>query len=248
MIWIALAHKNWLRQGPPPLRSSALVYSSLNGLPRVAPAPGPSYVLLSFTLREEKFTLRSIRNPRTFVTAIAAAFVALALMAPVASAWTPENGGFSVGGTLTLKRAGTDAKTCSVGNGGSEFGHVLNLDQFVADLGVSGFSGTTFVCNGSYFRWYLKGDGFLKEGKQMMAIGPTATVSGTSNNPWGETSWTGEGTVVNTVWTNATATTPSYVVLSESVIGHIGSGAGPAITATGTLYFKTMFGGKLTLP
>jgi hypothetical protein len=214
----------------------------------VALPPWPSYVLLSFTLREEKFTLQSIRNPRTFVTAIAAAFVALALTAPVASAWTPENEGFNVQGTLTLKRGGTDARTCSVPSGG-DFGKVFSGDRFEIQGSYYWESLLLKCTNGLNLKWYgFSGDGFLKEGKQMMAIvGRTFPVADSATNPWGESFAWSPTTTANLAWNNATAVTASNVVFSETKIGTTASGS--SVTASGTLYFRTGFSKqKLTLP
>ncbi|HKH64076.1 MAG TPA: hypothetical protein VKA35_01285 [Solirubrobacterales bacterium] len=145
-------------------------------------------------------------------------------------------------GTLTLKRAGTDARTCTV----LPTMFLAGGDEFEAS-NASGNSLELKCTNGMYLRWFeFHGNGFLKEGKQMMAIaGGTPGVFINLANPWGETTWYAN-TVANVPWTNATATTPSKVVFSENKIGETASWK--SVTASGTLYFKTMFGGNITLP
>lgn len=191
--------------------------------------------------------MRSIRNPRTLATALAAAFVALALTAPAASAWTPSNQGMVITGTLTLKRAGIDARTCSVAPSEGEWGSFSGSSSFyVMGRYTSGYF--VLKCtNGQELEWYsFHGEGFLKEGKQMMRI--SGQSSGWKDaNPWGEETWYTPATIqTNLAWNNATAVTASNVVFSENKIGETASFK--SVTASGTLYFKTMFGGKLTLP
>ena len=182
-----------------------------------------------------------MRHGRVFLLTSLAAVCALALTAGPAAAWTPENEGGQLSGTLTLKKNGTSAKTCTFLE--SEW---ITFSTSTSFRGGSTGEADTLSCGGGeYLRWPIVGSATLSGGKYTMAVYGQA--GHFTLVPWGEAYWEASAPPgYSTPWINATETTPSHIVLTNAVIGKTAKGA--TVTASGTINFTTIFGNKLTLP
>jgi len=178
------------------------------------------------------------------IAASLAAICALAITASSALAWTPENGGSVISGTLTVKKGGAEAKTCTFAH---TFGELSGGDDFSAFSEWYGLANMT--CGpSSGLQWSLRGNGLPQGGGAYKMLLSRESVVTNGTLPWAGAKWSEKYTSYETGWNNATESTASNVVLSEAPIGV--TTTGQTVTASGTIYFNTFFpvGGKLTLP
>jgi hypothetical protein len=187
---------------------------------------------------------RSSTSLRTLAIAGAALVVLMAIVASPALA-SEVNAKFSAStlkltsSGLTLKRNGTEAKSCNFKSTPTGETAEGNTAAWVFNEAT----GLTWVkcAEGKYLTMGLFVHAHFDTSTSRYFL--TLVEQGGLTSPWGEWFQSPQGKA-NGTWVNGSALTPSTLVFEESVIGNT---TGGNITLTGTINVTTSSGGLITL-
>jgi hypothetical protein len=154
------------------------------------------------------------------------------------AAWSTTSQGIALSGTVTLKKGGESATTCTFTTSnfnGSILGSTFLFQNGLYPLDVG--------CAGSKtFQWHLSGNPYWENGYYLELWGSSGTWAFLS--PYGEYYPYAELGLVP--FTNASGGTPSKITFNEAEIGQV-KAYGQTLTMTGSLNVTTGSGGVLTL-
>ena len=182
---------------------------------------------------------------------LVSSLAALALMVAVAPA-SAENLKATFSGSsmklttsgITVEKAGTEAKTCTL-NTGSTSGSISSNAPYVHNEVVGGVLQVTgFTCTGSTKLqvWTLYAQPYFDTTTSKYIL-PLEVSTESVTSPWGKYLENGKALGV---WVNGSGLTPSTLTYSKTQIGLL-SATGQPITISGTFNATTSTGGALTL-
>lgn len=189
--------------------------------------------------------MRFKRTSTKMLLALSVTAIAMMATAGSAFAWNVTNQGIKMYGTITISLNGGSSKTCTASSNLSESPQKGTVStsgsvNYFRTQSAEIEAGVRFTCTDkSVFRWDPAGGISATEGKYMAEIG---SFSPELNSPYGK--WVPSGELW-LQWVNASGGVQSHITLTGQTLGEA---TGGKITATGTLYFTTLFGGTLTVP
>jgi hypothetical protein len=144
-------------------------------------------------------------------------------------------GGFTMKGSLTLKKAGESAVTCNLSSSAAAFN-----EENKATFATTSYPVKTVCTNGESFWWGAQGSVQYTGSEYLFNYFGTSGLPLAA--PWKERTWTG-GAVPT--FNNGSGATASHIDFSETKIGS--TNKGEAITATGKIEMYRSGGALLTV-
>jgi len=176
-------------------------------------------------------------------TALMVAMLALTASSAMAATayWSDTDSGMKLSGTITIKKDGGSAKTCTLAANGGDAYEDGEFDVYSAGIPAPSTGRLKLNCTGSTVL-YMFGVGWATHASGAFSLTFDNEPILGQQSPYG--TWIQD--TFQVPFTNAAGATPSQITFNDTHIGDLYPASG-AVTATGTINVRTLTGGVLTL-